>query len=85
MLLKIAFSKVKQILTDKYEWNVLIWLKCLLARSIIKTVLTENYIHNHLFRKIELTSSWVTIGFLELAAILRGLRKHVTRIDRFFT
>lgn len=34
----------------------------------------------HLLRKMLLTSSWLMGGFLELAAILRGLRKQLTRM-----
>lgn len=36
---------------------------------------------SYLFKKIELTSSWVIGGFLEDAAILSGRRKQVTRVE----
>ncbi len=40
---------------------------------------------SYLLRKTELTSSWVIGGFLELAAILRGRRKTVTRAESCLT
>ena len=39
----------------------------------------------YLFRKIELASSWLRGGRLELAAIFIGLKKHKTSVDRFST
>lgn len=35
----------------------------------------------YLFRKIQLTSSWLNGGLFELAAILKGLKKHDTSVD----
>lgn len=43
-----------------------------------RTVITSH--DSHLLRKTLLTSSWLMGGFLELAAILRGLRKQLTRM-----
>ena len=39
----------------------------------------------HLLRKMLLTSSWQMGGFLELAAILRGLRKKLTSMKSWWT
>lgn len=41
--------------------------------------------HTNLLRKTLLTSSWLMGGFLELAAILRGLRKQLTRMQSWWT
>ena len=38
-------------------------------------------LYTNLLRNMELTSSCVTGGFFELAAILSGLRKQVTNVD----
>ena len=37
----------------------------------------------YLFKNIELTSSWEIGGFLDDAAIRRGRKKHVTRVDNW--
>lgn len=41
--------------------------------------------HTHLLRKMLLTSSWLMGGFLELAAILKGLRKQLTSMYSWWT
>lgn len=46
---------------------------------------TQSHEHTHLLRKMLLTSSWLMGGFLELAAILRGLRKQFTRMQSWWT
>lgn len=59
------------ILKTKWEQQLLYWIFYISMCSWLA----------YLLRNIELTSSCLMVGFFELAAIRRGRRKHVTRVD----